>query len=149
MICLLKLKKIAISTIVGVGVLVNLSACSEDNNQDSDINVIVLEEGQKACEVTSQGCPPPPPPEPTPEPELDAPGPVIEITEQPATEGGSLFIRQDDVFQNVAGFEFCCGNFVTYEAHEFTEITGDFANLDGGFWGAAIEGHIGERVFSS
>ena len=149
MIYLLKLKKIAISTIVGVGVLVNLSACSEDNNQDSDINVIVLEEGQKACEVTSQGCPPPPPPPPPPEPEPDTPGPVIEITEQPATEGDSLFIRQDDVLQNVAGFEFCCGKFGTYEIHEFAEITGDFAKLDGGFWGAAIEGHIGERVFSS
>lgn len=48
---------------------------------------------------------------------------MIEITEQPATEGTGLFIRQGDVLQNVAGFEFCCGKFGTYEIHEFTEIT--------------------------
>jgi sucrose-6-phosphate hydrolase SacC (GH32 family) len=149
MIHLLKLRKIAISTIIGVGALVNLSACSGDNNQDSDIEVVVLEPGQKACELTTQGCPvTPPPPTPTPTP-TPTPGPVIDITDQPATEGNSLFIRQGDAFQNIAGFEFCCGKFGTYEAHEFTEITGDFAKLDGGFWGAAIEGHIGERVFSS
>ena len=117
MIHLLKLRKIAVSTIVGVGALINLSACSGDNNQDSDIEVVVLEPGQKACEFTTQGCPvTPPPPPPTPEP---TPEEVIELTEQPATEGSNLFIRQGDVFQNVAGFEFCCGKFGTYEAHEF------------------------------
>ena len=146
----LKLRKIAISTMIGIGALVNLSACSGDNKQDSDIEVVVLEVGQNACELTTQGCPVSPPPVITPEPEpTPTPGPVIEITDQPAIEGNSLFIRQADIFQNVAGFELCCGKFGTYAVHEFTEITGDFAKLDGGFWGAAIEGHIGERVFSS
>ena len=151
---ILKLRKIAISTMIGVGALVNLSACSGDNKQDTDIEVVVLEVGQDACELTSQGCPvvtPPTTTPPTTTPPTTTPptGPVIEITDQPATEGNSLFVRQGDVFQNIAGFEFCCGKFGTYEAHEFTDITGDFAKLDGGFWGAAIDGHIGERVFSS
>src|SRR5690606_15721751 len=46
-------------------------------------------------------------------------------------------------------FEFCCGQYDTYQEHEFLDATGDFIKLDGGFWGSGVEGTIGERVFSS
>ncbi|MDZ4079719.1 MULTISPECIES: glycoside hydrolase family 32 protein [Hydrocarboniphaga] len=73
----------------------------------------------------------------------------VPITDVPATEGQSLFVRSSDPGQNIAGFEFCCAQYDTYQEHGFTDAQGDFIKLDGGFWGADIAGHIGERVFSS
>ncbi|NHN36341.1 hypothetical protein G8764_03445 [Pseudomaricurvus alcaniphilus] len=75
-------------------------------------------------------------------------GPVI-ISNDPATEGAGLFVRQSDPDQHIAGFEFCCGKFDTYQNHEFTNATGDFAKLDGGWWGGDVAGNLGDRVFSS
>ena len=57
------------------------------------------------------------------------------VTSTPALEGEPLFVRASDAEQHIAGFEFCCGQNGTLEAHEFTNVTGDFAKLDGGWWG--------------
>lgn len=53
----------------------------------------------------------------------------------------------EPAFQH-ASFEFCCGNFNTYQEHGFG-ATGDFVRLNGGQWGADIQGVIGERAFAS
>lgn len=71
------------------------------------------------------------------------------ITQNPETEGESLFLRSANPSQNVAGFEFCCGQYDTYQEHEFVNATGAFLKLDGGFWASGIAGALGERVFSS
>lgn len=41
------------------------------------------------------------------------------------------------------------GQYNTLAGHGFTNITGDFAKLDGGWWGGDIANNVGERVFSS
>lgn len=69
------------------------------------------------------------------------------FTETPETEGFSLFTRPGSD-QNIAGFEFCCGGFNTYQEHSFG-VTGDFVYLDGGEWAEAFEGRQGERAFAS
>jgi len=71
------------------------------------------------------------------------------ITTTPALEGSRLFVRTADYNQNISGFEFCCGQYDTYQEHQFTNATGDFLKLDGGFWAAGVQGALGERVFSS
>ncbi len=65
----------------------------------------------------------------------------VQITSQPETEGSALFSHHD--------FEFCCGQYDTYQEHGFTNATGDFIKLDGGQWGASFSGHIGDRLFAS
>ena len=47
-----------------------------------------------------------------------------------------------------AGFEFCCSQFGTYEAHGFA-ASGVVQMLDGGHWAEGIDGAQGERVFAS
>ncbi|ROQ20955.1 sucrose-6-phosphate hydrolase SacC (GH32 family) [Marinimicrobium koreense] len=69
------------------------------------------------------------------------------FTDAPETEGFSLFSRPGSE-QNIAGFEFCCGGFDTYQEHSFG-VTGDFVYLDGGEWAEAFDGRQGERVFAS
>ncbi len=69
------------------------------------------------------------------------------LTDAPATEGTALFTGANPE-QNLAGFEFCCGQFNTYQEHGFG-ATGDFIRLNGGQWGADIQGVIGERAFAS
>ena len=71
------------------------------------------------------------------------------VTPTPALEGVPLFTRTEAPEQNIAGFEFCCGQYDTLSAHEFTNITGDFVKLDGGWWGGDVANNVGERVFSS
>ncbi|APD95454.1 hypothetical protein BM523_16445 [Alteromonas mediterranea] len=71
------------------------------------------------------------------------------VTPTPALEGEPLFARTEEPEQNIAGFEFCCGQYNTLAGHEFTNITGDFVALDGGWWGGDIANNVGERVFSS
>lgn len=71
------------------------------------------------------------------------------VTPTPALEGEPLFVRTETPEQNVAGFEFCCGQHNTLAGHEFTNITGDFVKLDGGWWGGDVANNVGERVFSS
>ncbi|NHN36340.1 hypothetical protein G8764_03440 [Pseudomaricurvus alcaniphilus] len=73
----------------------------------------------------------------------------VQLTTQPETEGYSLFTRAAYPEQNIAGFEFCCGGFDTYQEHGFSQATGDFIKLDGGQWAADINGAIGQRAFAS
>ncbi|WP_440905562.1 hypothetical protein ACMZOO_04350 [Catenovulum sp. SX2] len=128
-----------------------LSACSTDTADPGDksinadnVEIIVLEEGQTVDDVLNPG---------------DGSdggdggdggdGTEVVITNDPENEGVMLFTRVEDPNQNIAGFEFCCGGYDTYQEHGFTNATGDFIELDGGFWGADVGGHLGERVFSS
>lgn len=78
----------------------------------------------------------------------DKVGAAAQLAANPLTAGKPAFTRLAAPEQNVAGFEFCCGQFNTYQKHEF-HASGDFLQLDGGFWGADIINHVGERVFSS
>ena len=71
------------------------------------------------------------------------------VTPTPALEGKPLFVRAEASEQNIAGFEFCCGQHGTLSGHEFTNVTGDFVKLDGGWWGGDVANNVGERVFSS
>ncbi len=71
------------------------------------------------------------------------------VTPTPALAGEPLFARAEQPDQNVAGFEFCCGQHNTLAIHEFTNVTGDFVKLDGGWWGGDVANNVGERVFSS
>ncbi|WP_016957558.1 hypothetical protein [Catenovulum agarivorans] len=73
----------------------------------------------------------------------------VPITENPEQSGYNLFIRPSAPWQNIAGFEFCCGGFNSYQQHGFTQASGDFIKLDGGQWAADIVGAIGERAFAS
>lgn len=75
-------------------------------------------------------------------------GAAAQLAANPLTAGKPAFTRLAAPEQNIAGFEFCCGQFNTYQKHEF-HASGDFLQLDGGFWGADIINHVGERVFSS
>lgn len=78
----------------------------------------------------------------------DKVGAAAQLAANPLTAGKPAFTRLAAPEQNIAGFEFCCGQFNTYQKHEF-HASGDFLQLDGGFWGADIINHVGERVFSS
>ncbi|MBB1339428.1 hypothetical protein [Pseudoalteromonas sp. SR44-2] len=71
------------------------------------------------------------------------------VTLTPELEGEPLFRREEDLTQHIAGFEFCCGGYNTLAAHGFTNLTGDFSKLDGGWWGGDVSNNVGERVFSS
>ncbi|ARU26693.1 hypothetical protein [Cellvibrio sp. PSBB006] len=139
-----------IGCFIGILPLVlTLSGCGSDDNpidKDSDVALIILEEGQTVDDViasrsssstNSSGS------------SSSADTTDVIITDEPATEGKRLFVRSSDENQNIAGFEFCCGGYDTYQEHEFTHATGDFAQLDGGFWASEINGAVGERVFSS
>src|SRR5690606_16099478 len=102
------------------------------------VGLIVLEEGQSIEDVLNPGS--------GDDGDNDT---DVSLSDDPATEGVSLFLRSDVPGQNVSGFEFCCGGYDTYPPHGFVNASGDFLKLDGGFWGADIAGLIGERVFSS
>lgn len=117
----------------------SLMGCDGDAKPvpDSGVGLIVLEEGQTADDVLNPGS------------GDDGEDSDITLSDNPATEGVSLFQRPGVPEQKVAGFEFCCGGFDTYQEHGFVEASGDFSKLDGGFWGADIAGLIGERIFSS
>ena len=69
----------------------------------------------------------------------------------PYTGGHPLFASaesgQDNLY--IAGFEFCCGKYDTYRENGFAAATGDFLQLDGGFWASGIAGSVGQRAFSS
>ena len=78
----------------------------------------------------------------------DKVGVAAPLAVNPLSAGTAAFNRVADPAQHIAGFEFCCGQFNTYQEHEF-HASGDFLKLDGGFWGADIINHVGERVFSS
>lgn len=75
-------------------------------------------------------------------------GATAPLAVNPLTAGKAAFTHLAVPGQNIAGFEFCCGQFNTYQKHGF-HATGDFLKLDGGFWAADIVNHVGERVFSS
>ncbi len=143
-----KLNKIMIhcALLTSVSVLTACGTGSADpkgkSNYNKEVEVIVLEEGQTVDDVLN-------PNDGGEEPDDGGDDTQVELTTDPANEGASLFIRSEDPNQNIAGFEFCCGGFDTYQEHGFTHATGDFVKLDGGFWGADVGGHIDERVFSS
>ncbi|MCU4677022.1 hypothetical protein N7931_15415 [Catenovulum sp. 2E275] len=113
------------------------------SNYNKDVEIIVLEEGQTLDDVLN------PDTGNNGNEDNDNNSGEVELTADPANEGSSLFVRAEDPNQNLAGFEFCCGGFDTYQAHGFTNASGDFIKLDGGFWGADVGGYLGERVFSS
>jgi sucrose-6-phosphate hydrolase SacC (GH32 family) len=120
-----------------------LTGCGGDGegiNKDSSVDLIILEEGQTVDDVIGLRSS-------SSTSSVDSSNVVI--TDEPATEGKRLFVRSTDEAQNISGFEFCCGQYDTYQEHEFTLATGDFAQLDGGFWAGDIIGAVGERVFSS
>ncbi len=73
----------------------------------------------------------------------------VAITPNPEQSGQSLFMRQSASWQNIAGFEFCCGGYDTFQEHDFTHATGDFLKLNGGQWASGIPGAVGERAFAS
>ncbi|WAJ71995.1 hypothetical protein [Catenovulum adriaticum] len=73
----------------------------------------------------------------------------IPITENPEQSGTNLFFRPAEPWQNISGFEFCCGGFDSYQKHGFSQASGDFVKLDGGQWAAGIAGSIGDRAFVS
>jgi len=112
------------------------------NNANSDVELIILEEGQTVSDVLRS--------RPSSSAGNSSSGSTtVPITQTPGTEGDRLFVRASDNQQNISGFEFCCGQYDTYQEHSFVEATGDFIKLDGGFWGSGVEGTLGERVFSS
>ncbi|WP_016957554.1 hypothetical protein [Catenovulum agarivorans] len=149
-----KLNKIVQQCTLLSGVAI-LSACGTgtadpgDKSVNNDnVEVVILQEGQTADDILNPGG------DNNGGDDGDdggdgGNGSDIVLTDTPETEGASLFVRANDANQNIAGFEFCCGGYDTYQEHEFTNATGDFIQLDGGFWGADVAGHIGERVFSS
>ena len=125
-----------------------ISGCDSDDKftaPPSNVELIVLEEGQTIDDILNPGGDSSGNPD---TPDIPGSGDVT-VTTEPEKEGEALFIRNAEPGQNIAGFEFCCGGFDAYQEHEFTDATGDFIELDGGFWGADVVGHIGERVFSS
>ncbi|WP_143870006.1 hypothetical protein [Catenovulum sediminis] len=71
------------------------------------------------------------------------------LTQQPETEGFSLFHNINMPTQNIAGFEFCCGQYNTYQEHTFTNASDAFIYLDGGHWKDSFAGVIGDRLFAS
>lgn len=127
----------------GLAVLISLTAaCSGDNkNQpEDDYELIILEEGQTVADVINKD-----ESDSDDEPNTDD----IPITSNPESEGQPLFYNPENSEQALSGFEFCCGGNNTFQAHGFEKLTGDFSKFDGGFWGADVSGHLGERVFSS
>jgi sucrose-6-phosphate hydrolase SacC (GH32 family) len=113
---------------------------SSGASHKSDVALIILEEGQTVADVIGSRS--------SSSSSSRNNGNII-LTPDPANEGRGLFVNAEDPAQNIAGFEFCCGGYGTYPAHGFTDATGDFARLDGGFWASDIDGAVGERVFSS
>jgi sucrose-6-phosphate hydrolase SacC (GH32 family) len=122
-----------------------LTGCGGDSTSapKSNVKLIVLEEGQSWQDVVSSRSSAS---NSSSTSSLDS---GLVLTTEPATEGNRLFVRKADTNQNISGFEFCCGKYDTYQKHEFTDATGDFLKLDGGFWGSGVQGTLGERLFSS
>jgi len=138
--------------ISSIAILAALSGCGggSGSTPKSDVQLIVLKDGQTYQDViSSRSSSSAISSSVTSSSASSASSLDVVLTTEPATEGSSLFVRADDPSQNIAGFEFCCGKYDTYQKHGFTDATGDFLKLDGGFWGAGVEGHLGERVFSS
>jgi sucrose-6-phosphate hydrolase SacC (GH32 family) len=122
--------------------LVGCGGNGDGGGKKSNVELIVLEEGQVVADVLR-------PRSSSLASSSAAPGVEVPITATPEVEGDRLFVRATDGQQNISGFEFCCAQYDTYQHHEFLDATGDFIKLDGGFWGSGVEGTIGERVFSS
>jgi sucrose-6-phosphate hydrolase SacC (GH32 family) len=106
------------------------------DNSDQSVPYILADEFRQADKAAAQPV------------ATDKVGAAAQLATNPLTAGKPAFTRLAEKGQNIAGFEFCCGQFNTYLKHEF-QATGDFLKLDGGFWGADIANHVGERVFSS
>lgn len=121
-----------------------LTGCggSSTSTPKSDVKLIVLQDGQSWQDVVSSRST-------ASSSSASSQDSSVALTSDPANEGNRLFVRQADTNQNIAGFEFCCGKYDTYQKHEFTDATGDFLKLDGGFWGSGVQGTLGERLFSS
>lgn len=121
-----------------------LSGCggSSTSTPKSDVQLIVLKEGQSWQDVVSSRSS-------ISSSSASSQDAGVVLTSEPATEGNRLFVRKTDTNQNISGFELCCGGYDTYQKHEFTDATGDFLKLDGGFWGSGVQGTLGERLFSS
>ena len=119
----------------------SLMACSDDDTHKNKIEaeLIVLQEGQSPSDIIGEGS------EPVDEEQEED----ITLTENPESAGFPLFNNPENSDQTLSGFEFCCGQYNTYAEHGFEDVTGDFAKLDGGWWGADVAGVVGERVFSS
>lgn len=123
-----------------------LSGCGGDSTSapKSDAQLIILKDGQSWQDVVSSRSA-----TSTSSSSASSQDSGVVLTNDPANEGNRLFVRQADTNQNISGFEFCCGQYDTYQKHEFTDATGDFLKLDGGFWGSGVQGTLGERLFSS
>lgn len=118
----------------------SLTACSDEEIKNRvEAELIILQEGQSPSDVIGGGN----------TPEEQEPDEDIVITDSPETSGQPLFSNPENSEQVLSGFEFCCGQFNTYAEHGFEALTGDFEQLDGGWWGADVAGVVGERVFSS
>lgn len=124
------------------GCLVGCGGSSE-KTADDGVKVIVLQEGQSWHDVVSSSA------ATSSAASSDSSAGSVDLSTDPVNEGDPLFVRSSNTSQNIAGFEFCCAKYGTYEVHDFTDATGDFKKLDGGFWGSEVQGAIGERVFSS
>ncbi|WP_016957559.1 hypothetical protein [Catenovulum agarivorans] len=72
-----------------------------------------------------------------------------QLTQQPETEGSALFTNSNTPTQNIAGFEFCCGQYNTYQEHSFSNATSALLYLDGGHWKDNFAGVVGDRLFAS
>lgn len=140
----MKTKQHSLASMLGTWPLVlatvMASGCngSDPKPNSDDVALIILQEGQTANDVIGAN-----------DDDQGEDNNDVTLTDDPANAGIALFSNPDNNEQNIAGFEFCCGGFGTYEAHGFTQISGDFTQLDGGWWGADVAGHLGERVFSS
>ena len=121
-----------------------LTACSGDEGQESrvDAELIILQPDQSPSDVITGG-------NSNNNGDDDDLVEDVVITNNPDTSGQPLFANPNDTEQTLSGFEFCCGQYDTYAEHGFTDVIGDFVMLDGGWWGADVAGHLGERVFSS
>ncbi|MCH9662875.1 MAG: putative Ig domain-containing protein, partial [Gammaproteobacteria bacterium] len=73
---------------------------------------------------------------------------TVDITVNAASTPLFVSPNPGQVDTDIAGFEFCCGKINTYTDHGFA-ATGDFIQLDGGFWASGITGSVGMRAFSS
>jgi sucrose-6-phosphate hydrolase SacC (GH32 family) len=124
--------------------LVGCGGNGDGGGKKSNVELIVLKEGQTVADVLR-----PRSSSLSSASSSTGGGGQAPITATPETEGDRLFVRATDTQQNISGFEFCCGQYDTYQEHEFLDATEDFIKLDGGFWGSGVEGTIGERVFSS
>jgi hypothetical protein len=129
-------------TVIALAAALGGCGGGSDSAPKSEVQLIVLEEGQTYQDVLRSR-------NSTSSSSASSQDSSVVITTDPANEGNPLFVRNADLNQKISGFEFCCGQYDTYQKHEFTNATGDFLKLDGGFWGSGVQGTVGERLFSS